>query len=94
MPFDVSIKGIKGAATILNDGGSANSFQIVIRNIAGEPLQFASNKGGATQYSMFSLSSKEKVTFNDKPTFAVAGKKFKEDGFTMNNNLPENIYML
>lgn len=88
VPFDVSIK---GASTILNDGGSANSFQIIIRNIAGEPVRFAPKKGGATQYSIFSLSCKEPVTFNDKPTFSFAGNKFKEDASTANNNLPKTF---
>lgn len=88
VPFDVSIK---GSSTILNDGESKNSFDIIIRNMAGEPVRFAAAAGGAAQYSKFSLYCKEPVTFKEKPTFRFRDNKFEEDTATREKHLPKTF---
>jgi microcystin-dependent protein len=86
MPFDVSIK---GPATILNDGEGKNDFDIVIRNITGEPVPFAAMENAGIQHSKFTLYSKEPVTFATKPAISFAGNKFHEDLTTIEKHLPK-----
>lgn len=88
VPFDVSIK---GASTILNDGESKNSFDIIIRNMTGEPVKFAAATAGAVQYSKFTLYSKEPITFKERPGIRFTDNKFEEDISTKDKHLPRTF---
>lgn len=86
IPFDVSIK---GPTTILNDGKGRNDFDIVIRNIGGEPVHFAAMENAGIQYSKFTLYSKEPLAFGTKPAVSFAGNKFQEDLASIEKHLPK-----
>jgi microcystin-dependent protein len=85
-PFDISIK---GPTTILNDGKGSNDFDIVIRNITGEPVHFTAMENAGIQHSKFTLYSKEPLTFGTKPAISFAGNKFHEDQTTIEKHLPK-----